>query len=138
MVLFLHIAAAIFLIGPLTVAAATSPRYIRTGNVEVTRFLNQTTRLYGLLSVLVFGLGLGLVHGKYRFSEQWITISMTLFVVTLGLLFGLVERDQRKALARLEGGEGAPVRAGRIVGVSSAVGVLWLIILVLMVSQPGH
>ena len=45
MVLFLHIAAAIFLIGPLTIAAATSPRYIRTGNVEVTRFPVSYTHL---------------------------------------------------------------------------------------------
>jgi hypothetical protein len=137
-VLFLHITGAIFLIGPLTIAAATSPRFIRTGNVEVTRFLHRTTRLYGLLSILVFVLGLALVNGEYTFSEQWITASMTLFLVALGLLFGLVERDQRTALARLESGEGAPVPAGRIVGVSSAIGVLWLVILLLMVFRPGH
>lgn len=139
-VLFLHIVAAVFIIGPLTVAAAASPRAIESGaeGLSLLRWLNRTTRFYGFASVLVFLLGLALVRGDYSFSETWLTISMTLFIVALALLFLLVERDQRRAISRLEQDKEATIKAGRITGVTAFVGGLWLVILLLMVFQPGH
>ncbi len=140
-VLFLHVAASIFLIGPLTVATSVSPRYIRLGaeGLPVLRFLHQTTRIYGGASVLVFLLGLWLGStGDNHLSQPWLTVSMTLFIVALGLVFGLVYRDQARAVARISAGEAASVKAGRVAGVSAAVALIWLVILLLMVFQPGQ
>lgn len=138
--LFLHIAAAVFLIGPVMLVTSASPRVIRSGSsgLPVLRWLQRSTRIYGAASIVVLLLGLAMVHGKYSFNEFWISASIALFIVAIGLLFALVERDQRAAIARLEAGEGAPVPAGRIAGVSAAIGVIWLAILLLMIYQPGH
>jgi hypothetical protein len=137
---FLHIAAAIFLIGPVTVAASATARVVRQGRdgLPLLRWLHRTTRIYGLASVVVLLLGLALVRGEYSFNEFWIGASIALFLAALGLLFGLVERDQRQAIGRLDAGEKVNVEAGRIAGVSAAVGLLWLVILLLMIYKPGH
>ncbi|MEU5995146.1 hypothetical protein ABZ806_39735 [Spirillospora sp. NPDC047418] len=111
--LILHIGFAIFTLGPLTAATMSTPRYIRKRNVAVVRFLNWTTRVYGLAALGIFLFGLGLAEGD--FAQVWLTVSMTLFIVALALLL-IVERDQRKAahlleLAAAEGpGTAVPVR----------------------------
>lgn len=141
-VLFLHIAAAIFLIGPLTVAAGAAPRFIRMGadGTAVLTWLARTVRVYGLASVLVFLLGVALVamDKQFRFGTFWLSSSMTLFIVALGLLFGLVERDLRRALSRTAEGKDAPMQAGRVAGVTGAISLIWLAIVALMVFKPGQ
>src|SRR3984957_3117837 len=104
-ILWLHLAAAIFTIGPGTAAIMSTPRYIRNRNPVVVGFLLRTTRIYsaGALLVLVFGLILtGMTH---KFSQWWISVSLTLFVVAAVLLV-IILRDQRKALAKLSVDEG--------------------------------
>jgi Ca2+/Na+ antiporter len=95
----LHIGFAIFALGPITAATMATPRYIRRGDAGVVRYLNRATRIYGLLTLGIFLFGLLLAHGK--FSKVWLSASMTLFVVAFVLLV-LIERDQRKALHKLE------------------------------------
>lgn len=141
LVLVLHVAFAIFLIGPLTVATSLSPRYIKEGRegLPVLRFLHRITRLYGLGSIVVFLFGLWLVAGKdnISFNQFWVSASMTLFIVALALTFAIVHRDQTRAVSRLESGEVAPVQAGRIRATSAAVALMWLVILGLMFYRPG-
>ena len=57
-ILWLHIAAAVFTIGPGTAAIMSTPRYIRKRNPVIVGYLLRTTRIYsfGTLLVLVFGL----------------------------------------------------------------------------------
>src|SRR5262252_3453753 len=76
-VLWLHIAAAIFTIGPGTAAIMSTPRYIRKRNTVVVGYLYRITRIYavGSLLTLIFGL--------------------------------LIMHDQRKALTALAAAEGA-------------------------------
>jgi hypothetical protein len=107
-ILWLHITAAVFTIGPGTAAIMSTPRYIRNRNPAIVGFLLRTTRIYafGTLLVLVFGLILtGMTH---KFSQWWISVSLTLFVVAFVLLL-IIMRDQRKALAVLDVAEGAAV-----------------------------
>jgi len=101
LVLWLHIAFAIFALGPVTVAIASTPRYIRARNQTVVGYLLRTTRIYTVLSLGVLLFGLVLAQLKKEFSHPWLTVSMTLFVVALALLV-LIMRDQRKAIAALE------------------------------------
>ncbi|MHB8340332.1 MAG: DUF2269 family protein [Mycobacteriales bacterium] len=136
----LHIAAAVFLIGPLTFATSVTPRVVREGaeGLPTLRFLRRTTRIYGMASLVVFLLGLGLVrkHGV-GFNQFWLAASMTLFVVALGLIFAVVVRDQGKAVTLLEAGEPAAVHAGRIAAASGAAALMWVVIVFLMVYRPG-
>jgi hypothetical protein len=58
------------------------------------------------LLVLVFGLILtGMTH---KFSQWWISVSLTLFVVAFILLM-LILRDQRRAITALDAATGTPV-----------------------------
>lgn len=136
----LHIAAAIFLIGPLTFATSISPRLIRQGESgeAVLRWAHRATQFYGLGTLLVGVLGVGLVLGDFTFNQFWISASLTLFVVALGLTFAIIERDQRAAIRNREAGDESPVQAGRILATSAVVALIWLVILVLMVYQPGN
>jgi Predicted integral membrane protein (DUF2269) len=105
-ILWLHVTAAIFTIGPGTAAIMATPRYIRARNRVVVGYLLRTTRIYsiGALLVLVFGLILtGMTH---KFSQWWISVSLTLFVVAVVLLV-IILRDQGKALGALSAAEPA-------------------------------
>lgn len=137
LLLWLHIGFAIFTIGPLTIAMMSTPRFIRSGDVNVVRYLQRNTRLYGLLSLLVFIAGGGMAALEGGFDQAWLSASMTLFVVGLVLVFAIVEPDQRRAVKRLEGREDAPVQTGRIGAMAGVVSALWLVILILMIWQPG-
>lgn len=177
LLLWLHIAAAIFCVGPVTVATSFTPRYIRQGELSVVRFLLRTTRIFGILTLLVFVTGLAL--GRDRLAEPWLTVSMTLFIVAFALLFAMVQRDQAKAVKALAAAEipaTAPdpiepstdpstepstepattevtaadtadtrkavatdsgTQPARIGAFSGVIALLWLVILVFMVWQPG-
>jgi len=109
-ILWLHITAAVFTIGPGTAAIMSTPRFVKKRNTAVVGYLFRTTRIYsfGTLLTLVFGLILtGMTH---KFSQWWISVSLTLFVVAFVLLL-LVLRDQRKALAALEAADRAENQA---------------------------
>jgi Ca2+/Na+ antiporter len=99
LLLILHVGFAIFALGPITAATMATPRYIRRADASVVRYLNRATRIYGLLTLGIFLFGLLLAHGK--FNKVWLTASMTLFIVAFVLLL-LIERDQRKALHKIE------------------------------------
>ena len=97
LVLWLHIAFAIFTIGPLALAISSTPRYIRNRDVAILRYLTRITMIFtvGSLLVLIFGIILGQI--KHDFSHPWLTAAMTLFLVAIVLLV-LIMRDQRRAI----------------------------------------
>lgn len=109
-ILALHIAAAIFALGPGTAAIMSTPRYIRKGNAAVVGYLYRTTRIYAIGSVLVLVFGLILAQIQHEFSKWWISVSITLYVVAAVLLV-LILRDQRKALATLQSAASSPAAA---------------------------
>src|ERR1700753_4036565 len=109
-ILWLHITAAVFTIGPGTAAIMSTPRFIRNGNAVVVGYLFRTTRIYsfGTLLVLVFGLILpGMTH---KFSQWWVSVSLTLFVVAFILLM-LIVHYQRRAISALDAADGAAAGA---------------------------
>ncbi|HEV2372050.1 MAG TPA: hypothetical protein VGS19_07770 [Streptosporangiaceae bacterium] len=99
--LWLHIAFAVFAIGPATAAIMSTPRQIRARNVAVVRHLLRSTRVYSVLTlgVAIFGGVLG--EAKHELGKVWLTVSMTLFVVALVCLV-LIMRDQTRAIVALE------------------------------------
>src|SRR5271170_7232490 len=101
LVLWLHIGFAIFTIGPVTVAVMSTPRSIRQRNLVVLRYLYRTTRLFAIFSLGVLIAGLVLARLRDDYSKPWLTVSLTLFVVSLVLLV-LIMRDQHRAIAALE------------------------------------
>jgi Ca2+/Na+ antiporter len=112
--LWLHVAAAIFTIGPGTAAIMSTPRYIRKRDPVVVGYLFRSTRIYSLAALLTLVFGLVLAGMTHKFSQWWISASLTLFVVAFVLLV-IILRDQRKALTALEAAKSAmagPVKDG--------------------------
>jgi uncharacterized membrane protein len=105
-VLWLHVTAAVFTIGPGTAAIMSTPRFIRNRNTAVVRYLFRTTRIYSFAALLTLIFGLILTGMTHKFNQWWISVSLTLFVVAFVLLL-LVLRYQRKALAALEAADRA-------------------------------
>jgi Ca2+/Na+ antiporter len=111
-ILWLHIAAVIFTIGPGTAAMMSTPRYIRKRNIAVVGYLYRITRIYAAGTLLVLVFGLIMAQLAHDFSRPWISVSITLYVVAAVLLV-LVLRDQRRALSALQAVEEAGVTAIR-------------------------
>jgi Ca2+/Na+ antiporter len=107
-ILWLHVTAAVFTIGPGTAAIMSTPRYIRKRNPVVVGYLFRTTRIYSFAALLTLIFGLILAAMTHKFSQWWISASLTLFVVAFVLLVFIL-RDQRKALTALDAAEGAAV-----------------------------
>ena len=105
-ILWLHVAAAIFTIGPGTAAIMSTPRYIRKRNTVVVGYLYRITRIYAVGSLLTLIFGLIITQLLHDFSKPWVSASITLFVVAAVLLV-LIMNDQRKALTALAAAEGA-------------------------------
>jgi hypothetical protein len=101
LLIWLHVAFVIFTIGPVTIAILASPRYIRTRNVAVLRYMLRTTRIFGIASLGVLAFGIAAAQSLHKLGAAWITTAMTLFVVSLVLLV-LIMRDQRHAVVALE------------------------------------
>ena len=115
-ILWLHITAAVFTIGPGTAAIMSTPRFIRKRNIGVVGYLFRTTRIYSFATLLTLIFGIVLTGMTHKFSQWWISVSLTLFVVAFVLLM-LVLRDQRKALAALEAADQA---GGQVDGLTAA------------------
>ena len=150
----LHVIAAVFLIGPLALVPMAGLRAIRLGDLGAVRNAARQTTVYGLLSLLVFGFGLAVVPTEpehYNFATPWVTISMTLYIVTLGLVLGVVSPALNKAASLLEvrdepapaTGDPAPLTnplldtaRGRVAASSGVATLLLVAITVLMVVKP--
>ena len=119
LVLWLHIAFAIFTIGPVTVAIMSTPRYIRKRNLVIVRYLYRTTRIFAVISLGVLIAGGVLASQLNDFSKPWLTASLTLFVVAIALLV-LIMRDQHRAIAALEEAEETAAEAAEAAGPPAA------------------
>src|SRR5258708_388708 len=112
---------AIVTVGPVTVAIMSTPRYVRKRNIVVVRYLYRTTRAFAVVSLGVLAAGLVLAKLLNDFSKPWLSVSLTLFVVSIVLLV-LIMRDQRRAIAALEKAEETAADAARGLPARSGVG----------------
>jgi hypothetical protein len=110
-VLWLHLVAAIFTIGPGTAAIMSTPRYIRRQNAVMVGYLYRTTRIYSIAALLTLIFGAVLAGMTHKFSQWWISVSLTLFVVAFVLLM-LIIRDQRTAMTVLTTADDTTAAAG--------------------------
>jgi hypothetical protein len=101
LVLWLHVAFAVFTIGPITLAISSTPRYIRKRDPAILRYLARITMIFtlGSLAVLIFGVILG--QHLNDFTHPWLTAALTLFLVAIVLLV-MIMRDQRAAIKAVE------------------------------------
>ncbi|MHB1596359.1 MAG: hypothetical protein ACYCU3_19550, partial [Streptosporangiaceae bacterium] len=111
LVLWLHVAFAIFAIGPVTLAISSTPRYIRQRDVRVVRYLSRMTLVFTIICLGVLIAGMFLAQMLSEAAKPWVIISATLFLVAILLLI-LIIRDQRKAIRALEAEKSVTSPAG--------------------------
>src|SRR6516162_2833079 len=143
-VLWLHIVAAIFTIGPVTAAIMSTPRYIRKRNTVVVGYLVRITEIYTIGSALVL-----IIRDQRK--------AMTAIVAAEASAVATVRSDQpetgTEADAAAAGGDqpgtasaptatstavaadlhAAAVERGRIASMAGITALIWLAILVMMV-----
>ena len=141
-VLVLHLLTVAFVVGPLAVAAVTSPRHARAGRTDALRDAARTTRYYtfGTLLTVLLGaamIGLGDTGEAWSMGQLWVSASYALWIVAVALTLGLVVPGQRAALKALESGTDAGQPARRIAVGGGLAMLAWVVIIVLMVVKPG-
>lgn len=142
--LFLHLLAAIFTVGPLVHFTTTAARGLRQGDANATAGSARGIRIYALASILVLVFGFGLMSSKEddgrttaSFTEPWIWISLVLAAAAIALALAVVVPALERAGSLIGRGEPTDALRGRVAGAGGAVALLFLVIVALMVFQPG-
>lgn len=133
----LHVAGAVFLVGPMAILPMTALRALRAGEAGQVAALARSTWIFSLLSVLVavFGFGvLGLARSQLTITTPWILISLVLYAVALLLNLFVVVPALRTAAESPGGIDRGGY--GRVAGMSGIVALLLVAVVVLMVWKP--
>jgi uncharacterized membrane protein len=145
LLLFLHLLAAIFAVGPLVGVATTASRALRTPDAEAATAAARAIKIYSYASVVVVVLGLGLMSAKAPgsservadFGDTWILLSIVLWAASIAVaLGGLVPALQHAATTISDGGA-VTTLTGRVAAFGGATGLLYAAIVLLMVYRPG-
>ena len=100
--LFLHILAAMFWLGGITVVGAFAVRILRTREPGATAGFLGSLRVIGPLvlapaPVILLGMGIWMVSDRWDFGETWVSIGFTLFAVAF--LIGAAHQSRAAILA---------------------------------------
>ncbi len=141
--IILHVATAVFIVGPMAIIPMTGLRALRSGNAAQVHALAKSTAIFSWLSLLTFVLGfgvMGMADPKYglTFATPWILWSVIAYVVAFVLSAFVVVPQMNKAADAADGAaEGAkPAGYGAIAGSSGIAALLLLVVVVLMVWKP--
>ena len=143
-VLFLHLLAVIFAIGPLAHAVTTASRGLRLGDAYATAAAARTASLYAKVSLLVIVIGFGLLSIKDpgtgavpgQFTDLWVWLSVLLWVVAVGLTLGVVVPTLERATETLGSGGAVTTLTGKVAGTGGAIALIFAVIVALMVFKP--
>lgn len=138
----LHVATAVFIVGPMAVIPMTGLRALRSGQATQARSLVRSTALFSWLSLIVFVLGFGVMGAAstgrgLSVTTPWILWSIILYLVGFLLAVIVVVPQMRKAAAGAVEAGTRPEGYGAIAGSSGIVSLLMLAVVVLMVWHPG-
>jgi uncharacterized membrane protein len=164
----LHVLGAVLLIGPFALAPFLGNRAIRRHDADDTRDAARFLARFAVGSLIVAALGIGALSlsREYSFRTPWVIISLTLYVIAMGVATGVTLPAIRRAAGTIEKGvlerppaaeEGdgeapAPTLAatasdlaskerldnlaGRVAASGTLVFVLIAVITILMVTRP--
>lgn len=133
----LHIAMAVFIIGPMAILPHTGLSALRRGDAGAVRAIERSTTIFAFLSLLVFMLGFGALgvakpEDGWSFSSGWIMWSVVLYVVALGLTLFMVLPNLRKGAEAIEAG--AEHTGYGAIAASNGITTLLLVAVVVLMS----
>lgn len=132
----LHVATAVFIIGPIAIMPMTALRALRTGDTARATASAKSLRLLTYLSLLVIVTGfgvMGMADPKYDLSitTPWVLGSLILYVIAVALTLGIVIPTYLHPERR------EPQQRYTRVAVSSGIAAICLVsVVVLMVWKP--
>ena len=146
----LHVATAVFIIGPMAILPMTAMRAVRAGNGAQVSVLAKSTMVFSWLSLIVFVLGFGVLGTAdeefgLSFTTPWILWSIILYVIAFALSLFVVVPAMRKAVTALGARDSAVASTGSdaagagypaIAAGSGIVSLLLVAVVVLMVWKP--
>ena len=146
----LHVAGAVFIVGPMAILPMTAMRAVRAGNGAQVAVLAKSTTIFAWLSLLVFVFGFGamsMAPDEYELSvtTPWILWSIILYVIAFALTLFVVVPSMKKAAEALTAGTGtgagdggeAPKSSYPAIAAGSGISSLLLLaVVVLMVWKP--
>ena len=139
-----HLLFALFLVGPLVHAVTTAGRGIRQGDGAATAAAARNARIYGYLSILVPLAGFALMSQKRRgqqlgeFGDTWIWLSAVLWLAATILVLGLLVPTLENVTDKIAKEESVVSLTARVASVGGTVALLYAVVVVLMVYQPGR
>src|SRR5262245_186875 len=145
LLLFLHLLAAIFAIGPLVGIATTASRALRSSDAGAATSAGRMVRLYSYVSVVVVIFGMGLMSQERPGSDEkvaeigdtWIWLSLLLWAAAVALALGVLAPALTNAAAQIGGTGSTGGLVGRVAAAGGAIGLLYAVIVLLMVYRPG-
>ncbi len=146
LLLFLHLLAAVFAIGPLVGAASTAARALRTSDAAAATSAARIVRIYSYASVVVVVLGFGLMSTTAPwdssehvadFGDSWIWLSLVFWGAAIAVALGGLEPLLREAATTIAQGSPVATLTGRAAAYGGATALLYAAIVALMVYQPG-
>jgi hypothetical protein len=102
----LHVLSAVLLIGPFALSAFLGNRAIRRHDADDTRDAARFMARFAIGSLVVAALGIGAlsVSNRYSFRTPWVIISLTLYVIAMGVATGYTAPAIRRAAGMIEQG----------------------------------
>jgi uncharacterized membrane protein len=91
---------------------------------------------------VIFGFGLMSMTSPYThkkvadFTDTWIWLSVLLWLIGVGLAWGVLSRTMTKASSMITAGESPAALRGRVAGIGGVIGLIFIAIIVLMVYRP--
>ena len=145
--MFLHLLFAVFAVGPLVHAATTASRGVRRGDRAATAGAARVLRAYAYASLLVVGLGFGLMSQKDphhpgrtigAFGQTWIWLSVLLWLVAVAIVLAVLAPTLGRAARMLAAQQPATGLVSRLAAGGGVVALLFAAVVALMVYQPGR
>lgn len=137
--LILHVATAVFIVGPMAILPMTGLRVLRSGHGTQAAALARSTSLFAWLSLITFVLGFGVAGmAGVSMGTPWILWSIILYAVAFALtVFLVVPRLHKAAKALTDGSaESRPAGYGAIAAGSGVSALLLVAVVVLMAWHP--
>ncbi|MGW9629720.1 DUF2269 family protein [Agromyces sp. NPDC055520] len=138
----LHIAGAVFIVGPMAILPMTAMRAVRAGNGSQVAVLAKSTTIFAWLSLLVFVFGFGamsMAPDEFNLSVMtpWILWSIILYVIAFVLVLFVAVPSMKKAAEALGASSEAQTTSYPAIAAGSGLASLLLLaVVVLMVWKP--
>ncbi len=135
----LHVATAVFIVGPMAIIPMTGLRALRGGSAAQVKTLAKSTAIFSWLSLLTFIFGFGVLgmHGG-SFTTPWILWSIIAYVIAFLLSTFVVVPQMNKAAGQLDGAAVGtkPAAYGAVAATSGVSALLLVVVVILMIWKP--